>query len=251
MRAADFQRLFQLPFLRLGVRADGHVADVVRIDERSHQQERFFVFVFQERHALVGQLFPLVRGQQIKPDLVEFHRRVQLAAVGSLVAGLTKHAPHAVREDRLRHFQLRVVGFHADAAGHHAGEHAKPRRHAHRIAAVGPLEAGTGSRQAVHRRRAQVRIAGHAEHARVLLVGKDQQHIGLCGGRGPCRAAGNAGQEQGTQERESRHGFNSSLCKQHCPKQNRGRSSIAVLVRRFSATQSSGEAGRSVHPNES
>ena len=158
---------------------DGHKADVVRVDERRHKQKRFVVLAAKECGTRVGQARSLVLADAVEPDLLERHRQMHLAAVGRFVTGASEDPAQRPLQNLDGHLlvDLRVL-LQADAAGHHAGHHGEPRRHADRVGAIGPLEPRTAGRKAVHRRRLQVLVPRATQHVGPLLVGEDKQDVG-------------------------------------------------------------------------
>ena len=91
------------------------------------------------------------------------------------ISVLSEDVPHSwdTGPDRI------AVPFDAGLVRHAAGNHTAASRTAHRRRAIGPLEANALGGEAIHRRSGKMRIAREAHRAPRLLIGKDEQNVGL------------------------------------------------------------------------
>ena len=125
-------------------------ADVVRIDERSHHQERSVMRLPQEIRARLRQLRPLIAIDLLEARGLDRHGHMLFAAIDRFVTRFGKYLAHRARQYLRRDlgFLHVFIGLDPDPAGQRPGQHAEPRRNAHGIGAIGQRKPRTCHRQA-------------------------------------------------------------------------------------------------------
>ena len=171
---------------------DGHVANVVRIDERNHHKVRVGGLGLDVVGHALGQVVALVVRDVGEAQRLGCQRggQVLLAAVQHPVARFFQ----AGRQVVLLHFGRQVGQPHGPDVFVHAvavfvlevprqppRHQADTRRGTHRVGRVGAGEADAVPGNIVHAGRFQPRISRRRHHAAALLVGEDVDDVGPSG----------------------------------------------------------------------
>ena len=176
--------------LLVGKVADGHVADVVRIDEAGHQAEGALMRAAQDLRAGPGQFIAIVPATGLETQVLRRPARWQmlLAAPERTVAGAAQLPAQGRLPDLIRNFSIRsvVVVQDAELAAHAPRHQAETRGQTHGVAAPGLGETQALPGDAVHGRRAHMAGTGATHHGSALLIAHNQQDVGPLS----CHAAG-------------------------------------------------------------